>query len=201
MMGSRSLTKKNPAVSLEEGGRLRFGQTVSPHNLGADVRECDDACLNEVPCKVQFGFKMLVALGFDGVVGEINGTGVVTLEHNGRGNVASGLFTAANDSGFGGFDAGGNREDAKVNKKTAQVNGFARGVVQTDVFGVARGRGGRLLETARKGYDGGGWVEAKKETAGRVERIGAIGKRGVGIALEADGTVTLAESKAEVESA
>ena len=193
MMGSRSLTKKNPAVSLEEGGRLRFGQTVSPHNLGADVRECDDACLNEVPCKVQFGFKMLVALGFDGVVGEINGTGVVTLEHNGRGNVASGLFAAANDSGFGGFDAGGNREDAKVNKKTAQVNGFARGVVH--------GRGGRLLETARKGYDGGGWVEAKKETAGGVERIGAIGKRGVGIALEADGTVTLAESEAKVESA
>lgn len=198
---SRSLTKKNSAVRLEEGGGLCFGQTVSPHDLGADVGKRDDTSFDKMPRKMQFSVKMLVPLGFDGVVGEIDGTGVVTLEQNGRGSIASGLFAATDDCGFGGSDTRGNGEDAKVNKETAQMNGLARCVVQTDVFGVARGRGRRLLETAGKGDDGGGRVKAEEETAGGIERIGAIGKRGVGIALETNGAVTFAESETEVESA
>jgi hypothetical protein len=87
---------------------------------------------------VQLSLKVLVALGFDRVVGEVNRTGVVTLEQNGRGSITGGLFAAADNSGFGGLDAGGNRENAKIDKETAQVDGLARSMVQTDVFGVAR---------------------------------------------------------------
>ena len=57
------------------------------------------------------------------------------------------------------------------------------------------------METAGKGHHGGSGVEAKQETTRGVERIRAIGKRGIGIALEADGAVTFAESEAELESA
>ena len=61
-------------MSLEEGSGLRFGQAVSPHDLRADVRKCDYACFDEVPAReMQFGLKMLVTLGFDWVVSEVNG--------------------------------------------------------------------------------------------------------------------------------
>ena len=140
---------------------MRFGQAVSPHDLRADVRKCDYACFDEVPREMQFGLKMLVTLGFDRIVGEVNGAGVVALEGNGRGGIAGGGFAAADNSGNSGPDTGGNREDAEINEKTAQVDSLARSMVQADVFGVASRRGRRLLKAAGKGNNCGRGVETE----------------------------------------
>ena len=106
----------------------------------------------------------------------------------------------ANGGGYGGRDAARWGKNAKIAKDTAEVDGFARGRVETGVFGMASGSGRRLLQFAGERNDSRSRIQTEHVAVGGVKRIRAIGKRRVGESFKGERSITFAECETFLNS-
>jgi hypothetical protein len=106
----------------------------------------------------------------------------------------------ANGGGYGGSDAARWGKNAKIAKNTAEVDGFARGRVETGVFGMASGSGRRLLQFAGERNDSRSRIQTEHVAVGGVKRIRAISKRRIGESFKGERAITFAEGETFLNS-
>ena len=88
-------------MRLEEVRGLRLCKCIRPHNLCANMIQGNNAGLDEMASEVKLGIEVLVALGFDGIVGKLNRTGIVAFEKDGRRSISQWCDAMAKGGGNG----------------------------------------------------------------------------------------------------